>query len=182
MCMMIWNVSCTCKSQQWILSVKPTSMRGYAPTRVPQFSAELATAHRWPRCRSGNVRPHLAWPYRFPNPSDYPASLTPPPLADMSTALLRTQPISIELSLTHFAHSLMKQGNRWSTFNEIRVGQAPLNHLSRLKARGLLTCHCTGYTKPDLHSRSGYPFWFPFFLYFPVISFFVIKFNKQVNF
>lgn len=132
-------------------------------THMPSLSAELAALQRWPRCHGGNVRPHLNWPQCFLNPLWLPRFPDPTTLADISTSLLHTQPISIELSLTHFAHSLMKQGNRWSAFNEIRVGLAPLNHLSRLKARGLLTCHCAGYTKPDTHPRLNAKFRFFFF-------------------
>lgn len=111
-------------------------------------SAPLTQVSRW-QCETSSrltlMLPQPFWLPRFPDPT---------PLADMSTSLLHTQPISIELSLTHSAHSLMKQGNRWSAFNEIRVGPAPLNHLSRLEARGLLTCHRAGYTKPDIQPRS----------------------------
>lgn len=57
----------------------------------------------------------------------------------LDLSLSHTQPISIVLSLTYLSHSLMKQGNRWSVFNEIRVWPALLNHLHRLKSKWVFT-------------------------------------------
>lgn len=158
----LWDVYTRHGSRLWVLNI---CLCVDLLTHIPQFSTELATTHRsltqvsrWQCETSSRLTLLLPQAVRLPCVSD------PAPLADMSTALLHTQPISIELSLTHFAHSLMKQGNRWSAFNEIRVGPAPLNHLSRLKARGLLACQWIGYTKPQLQPRSGYQVWFPSFL------------------
>lgn len=57
----------------------------------------------------------------------------------LDLSLSHTQPISIVLSLTYLSHSLMKQGNRWSVFNEIRVWPPLLNHLCKLKSKWLFT-------------------------------------------
>lgn len=160
----LWAVYTRHSSLLWVLNLLLTPVCGYAHMhalvlcRVGNY-APLTQVSRW-QCETSS---HLT--LLLPEPFWLPCFSDPTPLADMSTALLHTQPISIELSLTHFAHSLMKQGSRWSAFNEIRVGPAPLNHLSRLKAGGLLTCHCTGYTKPDLHPWSGIPVLICFFFF-----------------
>lgn len=150
-------------------------MRASALGRVGSY-ALLTQVSRWQCETSSRLTLMLPQPFWLPRFSD------PTPLADMSTSLFHTQPISIELSLTHFAHSLMKQGNRWSAFNEIRVGPAPLNHLSRLKARGLLTCHRAGYTKPDIQPRSTcqipISFFFSFFKPSPFCPYLVTTFKS----
>lgn len=120
----------------------------------------------WPTCLSYSTHPCLLSPWRSPLCTDDPGVtvviwdliLTDlndfwilPRLPTFHTLCLliflcplwsfpvsyANIPISIVLSLTYLSHSLMKQGNRWGVFNEIRVWPALLNQLRRLKSKWL---------------------------------------------